>query len=292
MHALVIGASGLIGQNLVRELEARDHEVTGTYRTERTDSDQTYLDKTDEAAVADLVADRDPDAVVDTAAFHAVDDCETERRRAFDVNAVGTRHAAAAADDAGAQFLYLSTDYVLPGDPDGAPYDEDAPVAPVNYYAETKYAGERAARVADAATVLRPSVVYGPERENFVTWALGRLRDGETVRIVDDQVHAPTYAPDLARAIADLLEGGRTGLYHATGPESVSRYEFVLELARAFGFDADRVVPISTAELGQDAPRPADSTLDSSRLYETLGYEFRAPATAFEDMRRRAETDE
>lgn len=129
--------------------------------------------------------------------------------------------------------------------------------------------------------MLRPSVVYGTASSNFATWVLGELRDGNEVDIVDDQVSRPTYAPDLARACLLIAEDGLTGLYHATGPESLSRYEFTTTLAEAYDLDVDLVSPIDSAELGQSAQRPEDSSLESTRLYETIGYRFREPSAAF-----------
>lgn len=283
MDVLVIGGSGLVGTNLMAECRGRGHDARGTYYASE-DDDLEALDKTDPAAVSDLVEEYEPDAIVDTAAFHAVDECEHDRGRAWRVNAQGTANVAAAAAEVDAHLLYLSTDYVFPGDPETAPYGEDDPVKPCNYYAECKYAAEQAARLADRTTVFRPSVIYGRERQNFVTWALGELESGNEIDIVDDQVSRPTYAPDLARAAIDALEAELTGLYHATGPASSDRYEFTVTLAEAFGFDEELVAPISTAELGQEAPRPADSSLDSSRLYDELGWSFDPPRVAFERM--------
>ena len=285
MRVLVIGGSGLVGSNVVERSASRGMTVRATYLSSELDSASVELDKTDPERTRSAIESYDPDLVVDTAAFHAVDDCETERDRAWSVNAAGTRNVAVAANDVGAHLVYLSTDYVFPGYPDETPYAESDRVAPINYYAETKYAGERAAGIAEDATVLRPSVVYGLASDNFVTWALGELSDGNELTIVDDQISAPTYAPDLAAACLDVGEAGETGLYHATGPESVSRYEFTVALADGYGFDSDLVTSITTEEFGQDAPRPTDSTLDSTALYETIGARFRAPSEAFEAMR-------
>lgn len=285
MRLLVVGGSGLVGSNVVAAGSDAGAEVRATYRSTETERTDVRLDKTDSERTASVIEEFDPDVVVDTAAFHAVDDCETDRDLAWSVNAAGTRNVAAAADAVGAHLIYLSTDYVFAGRPGDAPYAESDPVAPPNYYAETKYAGERAARIADTATVLRPSVVYGLASDNFVTWALGELEDGNELTIVDDQISAPTYAPDLARACLAVAEEDLTGVYHATGPRSVSRYEFTTALADAHGFDSELVTPISTEEFGQEAPRPTDSTLDSTRLYDAIDHEFRSPEAAFETMR-------
>ena len=290
MHLLVVGGTGLVGTHVVDHAVERGHEVSWTYLTG--DIDETArahrLDKTDARAVDAVLADLDPDAVVDAAAFVDVDACETDRDRAWTVNATGTRNVAAAASSVGAHYLTLSTDYVFPGDPDDAPYGADDPVAPPNYYGVTKYAAEGAARIADEWTVLRTSVVYGDGPSNFVTWARSELDAGNEIGIVDDQVSTPTYAPDLARAAVEAVEAGLTGLSHAAGPTSLSRYAFTRRLAEAYGYDPTLVDPISTAELGQDAPRPTDGSLDSTPLYDHLGWPFRGPREAFAAMRERA----
>jgi dTDP-4-dehydrorhamnose reductase len=288
MNILVIGGTGLVGSNVVDTAKNRGHSVTATYHSTESTHTEIELDKTDEDRTRRVIEDIDPDLVVDTAAFHAVDDCETKRDKAWKVNAQGTRNVAAATNTVDAHLVYLSTDYVFPGNPNETPYTESDPVNPANYYGETKYAAEQSARIADSVTILRPSVVYGLASDNFVTWVLGELKDGNEVNIVDDQTSTPTFAPDLAKACLDVGEQAITGLYHATGPESVSRYEFTLTLAEVYELETELIEPITTEELGQEADRPEDSTLDSSYLYEAIDYEFRRPEAVFQEMRTAA----
>jgi dTDP-4-dehydrorhamnose reductase len=291
MHVLVVGGTGLVGSHVVDHAVERSHEVSWTYLTGDVgdaDTDAYRLDKTDADAADALLAALDPDAVVDAAAFVDVDACETDRDRAWTVNVTGTRNVAAAAASIGAHYLTLSTDYVFPGDPTAAPYTVGDPVAPTNYYGVTKYAAEGATRIADEWTILRTSVVYGDGPANFVTWAHSELDAGNEIGIVDDQVSTPTYAPDLAQAAVAVVEGTVTGLYHATGPRSLSRYAFTQRLAEAYGYDPALVTPITTEELGQVAPRPTDGSLDSTPLYERLGWTFHTPREAFKAMRERA----
>lgn len=285
MKLLVVGGSGLVGSNVVELGRDAGMEVHATYRNTETEKTGFRLDKTDVEQTMAVVEEVNPDVVVDTAAFHAVDDCESERDRAWSVNAAGSRNVAAAANSADAHLIHLSTDYVFPGNPEETPYIESDPVRPPNYYAETKYAAEQAAKIADTTTILRPSVIYGLSNANFVTWALEELDKRNELTIVDDQISAPTYAPDLARACLTVAEDELTGLYHATGPCSMSRYEFTTTLADVCDYDSDLITPISTEEFGQKAPRPTDSTLDSTRLYDAIDYQFRAPEKAFETMK-------
>jgi dTDP-4-dehydrorhamnose reductase len=288
MRILVIGGSGLVGSNVVTLADAGAADVYATYRETAVDHAGIELDKTDEERTATIVSEVNPDLIVDTAAFHAVDECETERDRAWSVNAAGTRNVAVAANATDAHLVYLSTDYVFPGNSREAPYVEADSVSPVNYYAETKYAAEQAAKIANKATILRPSVIYGLASGNFVTWALGELAADNELTIVEDQISTPTYAPDIAEACLRVYRRGLTGLYHATGPQSINRYEFTKLLAEVYGFDVELVKPISTEEFGQEAPRPENSSLDSSRLYESISYEFETPREAFSEMRDRS----
>ncbi|MFC4550033.1 MULTISPECIES: dTDP-4-dehydrorhamnose reductase [Halorussus] len=284
MRLLVIGGSGLVGSNVVTIGSDAGMEVHATYLTTETDKTDVRLDKTDSERTSSVIEQIAPDVIVDTAAFHAVDNCESERNRAWSVNAAGTRNVAIAANTVNAHLIYLSTDYVFPGRPEDSPYVESDPIDPPNYYAETKYAGEQAAKIADAATILRPSVIYGVANSNFVTWALGELKEGNELTIVDDQISAPTYAPDLAQTCLNIGEEKLTGTYHATGPRSMSRYDFTIILANVYGFDSELITPISTEEFGQEAPRPTDSTLDSTQLYDAIDYRFRDPEVALSLM--------
>ena len=286
MDILVIGGSGLVGTNIVETARMDVDRVSGTYNTTKRENTEIQLDKTDEEETMAAVREVNPDVVIDTAAFQAVDNCETDRERAWRVNATGTKNAAVAANEVAAHFLYLSTDYVFPGEPTEAPYTEKDSVSPINYYAETKYAGECAARIADNTTILRTSVIYGLASGNFVTWALSELEAGNEIRIVDDQVSTTTYAPDLAKACLEVARGGITGLYHAAGPVAQSRFEFTRQLADVCGYDSELVTPITTQEFGQEAPRPTDGSLDSAHLYETIDYQFNEPAAAFEEIRK------
>lgn len=284
MRILVIGGSGLVGSNVVDHAADAGADVHATYRETKVDHATIELDKTDAERTKGVVTELDPDLIVDTAAFHAVDACEAERDRAWTVNATGTRNVSVAANTVDAHLIYLSTDYVFPGIPSEAPYLESDPVDPLNYYAQTKYAAEQATKIANKATILRPSVIYGLASDNFVTWALDELAKGNELTIVDDQISSPTYAPDLAEACLGVFDRELTGVYHATGPQSLSRHEFTEILADIYDFDVELVQPISTEAFGQGASRPEDSTLDSSRLYDALNYEFKAPREGFSEM--------
>lgn len=284
MNILVVGASGLLGNYIMKRFKTRGFEITGTYHTSPKKNGNIKLSKTDEQAVSGLIQKENPDLIIDTAAFHDVDACETQRDKSWSINVTGTRNLAVAAAEEDTHFIYISTDYVFPGTPKHAPYTETDPIQPVNYYGASKYAGEQAAKIADKCTILRSSVLYGLPNQNFLTWILRNLHDNQSIDVVDDQIGSPTYAADLAEACLRVGQQNVTGLFHAGGPDNISRYEFTKELIETCGFRSKDVNPITTEELNQQAPRPFDSSLNSTKLYETIGFQFKNPAIAFEHI--------
>jgi dTDP-4-dehydrorhamnose reductase len=262
MRLLLFGGWGQLGSDLVLVAEGR-HEVVRPRRIE--------VDVTDEAAVEAFVADRRPDVVVDTAAFHRVEACETDPLRAFAVNALGALCVARAARRAGARCVYISTDYVFDGGrPQG--YDEEAPVAPLNVYGVSKAAGERLVRIAcPDSLVVRGSGMFGHagssgKRANFVETMLARATAGETIRVVDDQVFSPTSTRDLAERILQLLERKvPSGIYHAANSGSCSWYAFARTLFELAGLQVD-LSPRSTGpEADEAVVRPRWSILLDTR---------------------------
>jgi len=265
---LVIGGSGLLGGKVAAV--ARDgFRVVGTYRGDAPKVDGIEFVELHKERVEDglaLVRKAKPAVVVDTAAFHNVDKCEEERDLAWQVNAGSTGALARVATDVGARYLFVSTDFVF----DGArgTYREEDVARPVNYYGETKLAGEHAVLGASADhLVVRPSVVYGWDdtRLNFATWVLTSLRDGKPVNVVTDWIGSPTFADGLAVGILRLLAVPTGGIYHLAGADAMSRYEFAVRLATAFGLDPANVKPVTSGELKMKARRPPNSSLASAK---------------------------
>ena len=264
MRVAVLGGNGQLGTDLVAHLRTSGDEVVALTHAE--------VEVTDPASVLGALAAAAPEAVVDCAAFHHLGRCEEDPARAFAVNATGALHAARACRELGAAFLYVSTDYVFDGTA-GMPYTETDCPRPLSVYGASKLAGEHLALAAWERTwVARVSVIYGrvPSRDkgdNFVTMILRRAAEQPEVRVVDDEVLAPTPTTEIARALRDLLAGGaEPGVYHvACEGGGCSWYDF----ARAI-FDARGVTtPLYRAKVA-DFPgplrRPAYSVLDCGRL--------------------------
>ncbi len=254
MRILITGADGQLGRELVRALAPHGEMIPSTLA----DLDITH------PGCADKVAILRPEWVVHAAAATDVDRCEGEPERAMAVNAEGTRRVAEGCRRAGAGLVYLSTDYVFDGSK-GSPYAEWDHPAPLNVYGRSKLEGEHASRnVAPRWTIVRTAWLYGVHGRNFVKAILVKATAGEPLQVVNDQVGSPTYAGDVADAIALLLSRGRTGVFHVTNGGACSWYEFTREILRLAGFDPVAVTPITSAELDRPARRPAYSVLENA----------------------------
>jgi dTDP-4-dehydrorhamnose reductase len=251
VRVLVTGAKGQLGVELLDVLR-REHEVVGL--------DLPELDITKPEATR-VIGDARPAWVVHTAAWTDVDGCERDPERANLVNGEGTRRVAEACRAVGAGLVYLSTDYVFDGRK-GAPYLETDPVSPLSAYARSKVAGEEAVRaVAPRWTIARTAWLFGVSGKNFVKTIVEKAAVGGPLRVVDDQVGSPTYARDLAQAIAQLVSRDLTGTYHLTNAGSCSWYAFTRAILEKAGLAHVVVTPMTTAELGRPAPRPGYSVL-------------------------------
>src|SRR3989441_3542871 len=267
-NLLVIGGSGLLGGK-VAALASKAFQVVATHRGTASKIHGVEFVELRKERVEDglaLVRKTKPAAIVDTAALHNVDKCEEERDLAWRVNAGATGALARVATDVGARYLFVSTDFVFDGSK-GRYREQDVP-RPVNYYGETKLAGEHAVLAASANNlVVRPSVVYGWDdtRLNFATWVLTSVRGNNSINVVTDWIGSPTLADGLAVGILRLLEVQDGGVYHLAGPNAMSRYDFAIRLAEAFGLPADLIKPVTAAEFGAKARRPPNSSLGNVR---------------------------
>lgn len=258
---LVTGAGGQVGREATVLFERAGWEVVAHAHGS--------LDITNRSAVLDAVAAVNPDAVVNLAAWNAVDAAETEEEAAFAVNAMAVRHLAEASDRAGARLCHVSTDYVFDGTKD-SPYVEWDRTNPRSAYGRSKAGGER--EVPDDGLVVRTSWVCGQYGGNVVKTVLKLVEDPDrTLAFVTDQIGCPTMAADLADYLVRLVDDGHRGTFHVTNSGPVSWFEFVQEILVAGGHSRDRVRPILTAEMDppRPAPRPANSVLDHRALRQS-----------------------
>ena len=282
MTAVVIGAEGQLGQDLVRALG--DRAVGLTHQD---------LDVTDGVAVQQAIASRRPDWVINTAAFHRVDDCEVNPALTFAVNAMGALNVARASAGAGARHVFFSTDYVYGGGNRGRnhPFSETDPPCPINVYGISKLAGEQLVlHAAPGALVIRSAGLYGTATSRkgwtFPELMLNLAQKQDVVRVVDDQVLSPTFTADLARQVIELMDGGADGLIHVANGGECSWYEFAKATFELTG-TAVRLEPQSTAETRRRARRPPYSALGCGRLPAPLRHWREALADYLQQKRRR-----
>lgn len=257
MKWLVVGAAGMLGQDVMARLVADGRDASGVTRA--------GLDVTD--AQACLAALAGFDVVVNCAAWTAVDDAETAEGEAFAVNAVGAANLANAATHHQARLVQISTDYVFDGHAAG-PYREDAPLAPVSAYGRTKAAGEWAVRAAGPAHhVLRTAWLYGQGGPNFATTIARLASERGAISVVDDQFGQPTWTVDVADLVVRLIDSRVAGgIYHATSRGRASWFEFAQAVVASAGLDPDMVSPTTSEAFVRPAPRPSNSVLSHGNL--------------------------
>lgn len=259
---VVLGGGGQLGIELCREFERRSWQVRRF--------DRHSLDVTDQHRVEAAIAEADPQVVVNAAAYNQVDIAENDPVAAYQANALAVRNLALACRQTDARLVHYSTDYVFDGTK-GSPYVETDPTHPLGAYAVSKLAGELYAQAyLDNPLIIRTSGVFGPggmftPRGNFVELMLRRARDGSPIRVVQDHVASPSYAPAMAVRTAEMIERGLTGLFHMGGGQAISWYDY----ARLI-FELARLSPSLTAadqrEYRTPARRPKFSALSNAKL--------------------------
>ena len=285
MRLLITGAHGQLGQELIRQGGA--HELKALARDQ--------LDITDQGAVSDCMASFHPDAVINAAAYTAVDQAEMDVECAFAANRDGPANLARACQKNGTPLIHISTDYVFDGGKQGA-YHEHDPVSPLGMYGSSKLAGEIAVeQFAGLWVILRTSWVFSAHGNNFVKTMLrlGAARD--TLGVVADQYGCPTSANELARAIYAVLEAGcsgeNRGVYHFCQPEPTTWHGFakaIFSEAEKQGMDLkiSTVNAITTADYPTPAKRPANSEMDCSKFEAVFDFKIRSWRDSLADVIR------
>lgn len=271
---VVTGREGQLVRSLIERAAGRDVELIALGRPD--------LDLDVPGAARAAISRARPDLVINAAAYTNVDAAEDEPDRAMRINSDAAGEIAAAAREAGAAMVQISTDYVFDGAASG-PYAEDAATGPIGVYGRTKLAGERRVRAADsAAIVVRTAWVYSPFGRNFVRTMMTLARTRDTVGVVADQRGNPTSALDLADgllALADrLARGDRATLgqvYHLAGTGAASWFDLarhVFATCAKLGLPTAEAKPVTTADYPTKAARPANSMLDCARFTADMGF--------------------
>ncbi len=282
MKIFVTGVAGQLGHDVMNELAKRGYQGIGSDIAPQYSGVQdssavctmpyVSLDITDARAVARVICEIKPDAVIHCAAWTAVDLAEDEDKieKVRAINAGGTQNIADACKTAGCKMMYISTDYVFNGQGE-TPWDPDCKdYAPLNVYGQTKLEGELAvSNTLEKFYIVRIAWVFGRNGNNFIKTMLKLSEKYDALRVVNDQIGTPTYTLDLARLLVDMVETEKYGYYHATNEGGyISWYDFACEIFRQAG-KSMTVTPVTTAEYGlSKAARPFNSRLDKSKLIE------------------------
>ena len=268
---LVTGAGGLLG-NWTVGLAERNYAVTPTDIIEPQHAHGVKADIAEAEEVKRLFRKVAPNIVIHTASETNVDRCETARDRAWKINVVGTMNIADASLDIGAKLIYISTDYVFDGEK--SLYTEEDSPNPIDFYGLTKLEGERQAmRRCKNIAVLRTSVLYGrhPTKQDFATWVISQLKQRQGITVVADHFNTPTLAENLAQMALEVADRDLQGVFHTSGCERISRYDFARKIAEKFSLDSDLIKPIEMVELkAWVAKRPRDSSLNTLKIQHEL----------------------
>ena len=277
MRVFVTGVNGQLGCDVMKELAKRGHQGVGSDVRGRC---AYCLDITDLQAVARVLAEVQPDAVIHCAAWTEVDRAEEEDNieKVRAVNADGTRNIATVCKAANCKMMYISTDYIFDGQ-GTEPWKPDCKdYRPLNVYGQTKLEGEQAViRILEKYYIVRIAWAFGANGKNFVKTMLNVGKKYDSVRVVNDQIGTPTYTADLATLLVDMIETEKYGIYHATNEGGyISWYDFACEIFRQAGYDTE-VTPVTTREYGlSKAVRPFNSRLDKSKLVQA-GFQLLPP---------------
>jgi len=259
---VIFGSGGQLGVELVREFSARGYDVVGF--------DRAGVDIGDPASVERTLAQADPEVVVNSAAYNQVDVAENEPLPAFIANGLAVRNIAMACRQLDARFVHFSTDYVFDGTAGRAYTEEDQP-HPLGAYAVSKLAGELYARAyLENPLIIRTCGVFGPgglrtARGNFIETMLRLATTQRPIRVVEDHVASPTYAPLLAARTATMVDRRLSGLFHIGGGTAISWFEFAAMIFRAAKLKPE-LQPTSDKEYRTAARRPKYSALSNAKM--------------------------
>ena len=259
---LIFGSAGQLGVELVRVFTELGHEVQALTRTD--------ADLAQPQSIADAIRAVAPAFVVNSAAYNLVDRAESEPEAAFAINALAVCAMAKACQEIGARLLHFSTDYVFDGDA-GRPYTETDETHPIGAYGVSKLAGEFYARAyLEDALIVRPCGVFGPAGRhtpggNFPELMLRFAKEGKPLRVVNDAIVSPTYAPALAERSAKLLLSDAVGVFHIGGGEALTWYEYARLIFQAAGLNP-AIEPVDRTTFPTAARRPLYSALSNARM--------------------------
>lgn len=290
---LITGSNGLLGQKLVKHLSKKNIPFIATSKGKNRNSDckDAFYSSMDICSVEDIksVFDRFiPTHVIHTAAMTNVDECEEFPLECEKLNVDATQLLFNAAQKIGAHFQLLSTDFVFDG-LKGNYSERDVP-NPLSVYARSKVAAENLVLTSSYPkfSIVRTIILYGKannlSRSNIVCWAKEALSKGQPLSIIDDQFRSPTWADDLAWACIRICDLQKTGLYHISGPETMSIYDLVVRVANFYGFSKESLTKTDSLSLNQKAKRPPKTGFDLQKAQFELSYKPKTLEETLKDI--------
>ncbi len=280
MRILVTGANGLLGQKLV-ELLQTDASVFPIATARRplafalTRGTYVQMDVANRTEVEHVLREAKPDVIIHTAAMTQVDHCETQREECWLQNVTAVENLVRAAAPAKAHVVHMSTDFIFDGS--HGPLTEDEQPSPVNYYGESKWAGEKVVTASNTTwAILRTVLVYGVtadmRRTNIVLWVKKNLEEGKKIQVVNDQWRTPTLAEDLAMGCYLVATKKAQGIYHVSGEEMMTPFDIATATAEFFGLDSTLIQPTDSNHFKQPARRPLKTGFVIDKAKRELGY--------------------
>jgi dTDP-4-dehydrorhamnose reductase len=276
---LITGSNGLLGQSLVKifrdEYFVIGCDLTGESLNSNNPENEYYqLDLTQRDKIQKFFSKIKPEYIINTAAFTNVDKSEEKRDLCWTTNVRSVEILVEAVMDYLPVFVQISTDYVFDGK--SGSYRETDATNPVSYYGHTKLAAEKILRTSGLEYIIaRSMILYGhgqKVRNNFVTWVIQQLKSGNKIKVVNDQRGNPTLVDDLSEAIRRLLEKEEYGIFHISGNEVCSRYEFAQKIVEVFDLDGKLIEEVDSSQFKQAAPRPVNSSFNLDKLSNTLDW--------------------
>lgn len=280
---LVTGSNGLLGQKLILALNKRkDIQTLAVSKGEnRMNGKEGYiyesLDITDQAAVSAVIGRFQPDVVINTAAMTNVDACESDKTGCLALNVTAVQYIVEAMEKfvPAAQLIHLSTDFIFDGL--AGPYKETDAPNPLSYYAWSKLESEKVVQAsklkwAIARTIIVYGIVDSMSRSNVVLWAKDALSKGQKINVIDDQFRSPTLSEDLAAGCIAIADKGASGVYHLSGPDTMSILELVKRVAAYWKLDTSVITVMKSDTLNQAAKRPPRTGFIIDKARKDLGY--------------------